>query len=526
MMNFKIKNHFTDNLPADAVSENYVRKVFGSAYSFVNPAKPIAPKVIHIANDLAQFLGFDKTFLESSDFAKYFSGEKLFPNSKPYAMAYAGHQFGNWAGQLGDGRAITLGEVVAQDHKLYSLQLKGSGKTPYSRTADGLAVLRSSVREHLCSEAMYHLGVPTTRSLSLIATGDKVLRDMLYNGNPAYEAGAVVCRVAESFIRFGNFELFASRNELNLLQQMVDFSVANYFPEINTNGKQKVIDFFKEVAEKTTAMIVDWQRVGFVHGVMNTDNMSILGLTIDYGPYGWMDNFDRTWTPNTTDKNFKRYRYENQPKIALWNLVQLANALYPLVDEAQPFQEIIEATDKIIDEKLHQMWKSKLGLYQDAQNDKILIASTLELLENSEVDMTVFFRNLSDFNKETKLKFNYSDLEFIANAFYKSEIVKTEKLEDWLQWLEMYLSRLQKEVLTDTERKQKMNSINPKYVLRNYMAQLAITQAENENYDLLNEFYTLLQKPYDEQPEMEKWFAKRPDWALDKPGCSMLSCSS
>lgn len=522
----KFYSKFVENLPADAVTENYLRKVFGSAYSFVNPTKTIVPKVIHIANDLAEFLGFEKTFLESNDFAKYFSGGKLFPNSKPYAMAYAGHQFGNWAGQLGDGRAITLGEVKAKDGKLYSLQLKGSGKTPYSRTADGLAVLRSSIREHLCSEAMYHLRVPTTRSLCLIETGDKVLRDMLYNGNPAYEPGAIVCRVAESFIRFGNFELFASRNELDLLQQMVDFSVANYFPEITSNGKQKVLDFFKEVATKTVTMIVNWQRVGFVHGVMNTDNMSILGLTIDYGPYGWIDNFDASWTPNTTDKDFKRYRYENQPIIALWNLVQLANALYPLVGEAQPFQEIIDTADADLQHKLHQMWKAKLGLVDEKENDKIIIESLLEILQNSQVDMTIFFRNLAQFEKNKKLNFQYSDLECIADAFYKPEIIKTEKLEEWLQWLEMYLSRLQKEVLTDIERKQKMNSINPKYVLRNYMAQLAISQAENENYDLLNEFYTLLQKPYDEQPEMEKWFAKRPDWALDKPGCSMLSCSS
>jgi len=522
----KFYSKFVENLPADPVLENQVRKVFASAYSFVNPVQPTAPKVMHVSKELAGFLGFDIDFIESSDFAEYMSGKKLFPNSKPYAMAYAGHQFGNWAGQLGDGRAITLGEVEAKDHKLYSLQLKGSGKTPYSRTADGLAVLRSSVREHLCSEAMHHLGIPTTRSLSLIATGDAVLRDMLYNGNPAYEPGAVVCRVAESFIRFGNFELFASRNEPDLLQQMVDFTVSNYFPEIKSKGKQKVIDFFKSVAEKTTTMIVDWQRVGFVHGVMNTDNMSILGLTIDYGPYGWMDNFDLTWTPNTTDKDFRRYRYENQPIIAMWNLVQLANALYSLVNEVLPFQEIIDSIDKQLETNLHTMWKSKLGLFSDAPNDTIIVASLLELLQNSEVDMILFFRNLANFKNEEKLDFQYQDLDFIANAFYKSEIVKTEKLEDWLQWLEMYQTRLQKESFTDAERKQKMDLINPKYVLRNYMAQLAIDAAEKEDYSLINELYTLLQKPYEEQPEMEKWFAKRPDWALDKPGCSMLSCSS
>lgn len=521
----KIYSKFTESLPADEIQENYVRKVFGSGYSFVKPKQPSNPKLIHVATSCAELLNFDHKFLQSKEFVNYFSGKETIPYSKPYAMAYAGHQFGNWAGQLGDGRAITLGEIQTIDNKTYSLQLKGAGKTPYSRNADGLAVLRSSIREHLCSEAMYHLEIPTTRSLCLITTGDQVLRDMLYNGNAAYEAGAIVCRVSESFIRFGNFELFASRNELDLLQKLVDFSVENYYPEITSSGKQKVLDFFQKVAQNTMKMVVEWQRVGFVHGVMNTDNMNILGQTIDYGPFGFLDNYNPLFTPNTTDTQ-KKYCYENQSNVAFWNLVQFANALYPLVEEPTPFQEILDVFYDNITFDLHQMWKLKLGLYEEASNDEIVIKELLKLMESSNVDMTIFFRNLSQFNKNATLYYNYHDLAFIADAFYTTEIVKTEKLEQWLQWLEMYQSRLKKESFSDSERKQKMNVTNPKYILRNYMAQRAIDAAEKEDYSLIDQLYQLLQKPYSEQPENEKWFAKRPDWAINKIGCSMLSCSS
>ena len=256
-------------------------------------------------------------------------------------MCYGGHQFGHWAGQLGDGRAINLAEVI-HNEKRWALQLKGAGETPYSRTADGLAVLRSSIREHLCSEAMFHLGVPTTRSLSLMLTGDAVLRDMLYDGNAAYEKGAVVCRVAPSFIRFGNFQIFTSRGDLKTVKVLTDYTIKHFFPHLPTGTPEGYLEFFREVVERTRKMILHWQRVGFVHGVMNTDNMSILGLTIDYGPYGWLEGYDPGWTPNTTDAQTKRYRFGDQPVVALWNLLQLANALYPLIEQAEPMEEILQ----------------------------------------------------------------------------------------------------------------------------------------------------------------------------------------
>ena len=256
----------------------------------------------------------------SDAFSQVFSGSSITEGMDPYAMCYGGHQFGNWAGQLGDGRAINLGEVINRAGNRWALQLKGAGPTPYSRTADGLAVMRSSVREFLCSEAMFHLGVPTTRALSIVATGDEVMRDMFYDGNPKHEPGAVVCRVVPSFTRFGNFEIFAMRGEFDLLKQLVDYTIRTDFPHFLAQDTELspdvYIQWFDEILHTTVDMIVDWMRVGFVHGVMNTDNMSILGLTIDYGPYGWLEGYDPNWTPNTTDAGGRRYHFWHQPQMA------------------------------------------------------------------------------------------------------------------------------------------------------------------------------------------------------------------
>jgi uncharacterized protein YdiU (UPF0061 family) len=334
-MQLDAQNKFTQFLPADPETNNEVRKVFEACYSLVTPTTPSNPSLIHTSKEVASNIGLKEDDLNSEDFLNVFSGKTVYENTHPYAMCYGGHQFGVWAGQLGDGRAINLFES-----NNLTLQLKGAGKTPYSRTADGLAVLRSSIREYLCAEAMHALGVPSTRSLSLSLSGDEVLRDIMYNGNPAYEKGAIVCRVAPSFIRFGNFEILASRNDIKNLQLLADFTIKEYFPEITSEGKQKYVDFFESVVKSTLNMVIHWQRVGFVHGVMNTDNMSIHGITIDYGPYGWLEDFNPNWTPNTTDNQHKRYRYGNQPEIALWNLYQLANALYPIINETADLERI------------------------------------------------------------------------------------------------------------------------------------------------------------------------------------------
>ncbi|MRX69990.1 Uncharacterized conserved protein YdiU, UPF0061 family [Flavobacterium resistens] len=522
MKNLKINNRFTTELPADPDLTNEVRQVKNTLFSFVNPTKPSNPKLIHASKEVTELVGISEDEIQSESFLNVFSGKEILPETQPFAMCYAGHQFGNWAGQLGDGRAINLTEIE-NNNQFYTLQLKGAGKTPYSRTADGLAVLRSSIREYLCAEAMYNLGVPTTRSLSLILSGDQVLRDILYNGNPAYEKGAVVCRVAPSFIRFGSFEMLTARNELKNLKQFVEFTIKHYFPEITGEPKEQYLQFFKKVADTTREMILHWQRVGFVHGVMNTDNMSIHGITIDYGPYGWLENYDPNWTPNTTDSQNRRYRFGNQPGVAQWNLFQLANALYPLINEAAPLEKILESFINDFNSDYKTMFLSKLGLFTSIESDDQLITDLENILQLTETDMTIFFRNL---NSVVKSDFAPEAIEKIKYSFYKPEEVSGEISEIWAKWFSDYLERLKAETFSDEERSQKMNLINPKYVLRNYMAQLAIDAAEKEDYSLIDEFYTLLQKPYDEQPEHEKWFAKRPDWARSKVGCSMLSCSS
>ncbi len=526
-MNLKINDTFTKELPGDILINNNPRQVTGACYSFVTPTKTKSPVLIHFSNEVAELLGISKIEAMSIDFLNVFTGNKLLPESKPYAMCYGGHQFGNWAGQLGDGRAINLAEIEFNGKRLV-IQLKGAGPTPYSRNADGLAVLRSSIREYLCSEAIHHLGVPTTRALSLALTGDNVLRDILYNGNPNYEKGAIVCRVASSFLRFGNYELLSSRGDMKTLKTLIEYTTKYFYPELEQSTKAGYIQFFKIVSAKTLDMIIHWQRVGFVHGVMNTDNMSILGLTIDYGPYGWLEGYDKGWTPNTTDKEFKRYQYGNQPNIALSNLLKLANAIYPLVEEAAPFEEILDAFTKNYELKYIEMMKSKLGLELADEADLKLIRDLESNLQQSEIDMTIFFRSLSSFKKDqiSDESLSFQFLKLTENAFYKPEELKGETLLLWNNWMQEYGERLQKEIASDDKRKLKMNKTNPKYVLRNYMAQLAIDGADKGDYSIIEELFTLLKKPYDEQIAFEKWFSKRPEWARSKIGCSMLSCSS
>ncbi|TBN05392.1 YdiU family protein [Hyunsoonleella flava] len=519
-MKLNIKDKFNKELPADPILENSRRQVSEACFSYVTPKQTKKPELLHVSPEMLDSLGLSKEDTKSDDFLKVFTGNKVLEETKPYAMCYGGHQFGNWAGQLGDGRAINLCEVENKG-KNWQLQLKGAGETPYSRNADGLAVLRSSIREYLCSEAMFHLGVPTTRALSLALSGDQVLRDVMYDGNPAYEKGAIVCRTAESFLRFGNYQIFAARQDDKNLKVLVDYTIKYHFSNLGEPSKDTYIAFFKEVAHRTLNMIIQWQRVGFVHGVMNTDNMSILGLTIDYGPYGWLEGYDYGWTPNTTDRQHKRYRYGNQPNIGLWNLLQLANALYPLIEEASPLEEILNQYKTDFENESLKMMCSKLGLAIEDENDQKLIQELEDVLHLTETDMTIFFRSLSNIKRE-----NSKEVAAIKSAFYKPDEVVGNIKKRWNDWFMMYTERLQMETLSDKERQLKMNAVNPKYVLRNYMAQLAIDAADKGDYQLIDELFQMLKNPYEEQPKYEKWFAKRPDWARHKVGCSMLSCSS
>jgi len=523
----KFDNRFIAMLPGDTESTNYCREVHGAHYSLVRPSICKNPGLVAYSKNVAKLIDLSPDACKSPQFTRVFSGNEVLPSMKPFSMCYGGHQFGNWAGQLGDGRAINLGEVINQGNERWVLQLKGAGLTPYSRNADGLAVLRSSVREFLCSEAMYYLGIPTTRALSLVLTGDKVMRDMLYDGNPALEIGAVVCRVAPSFLRFGNFQLPVSRRDLPLLETLLHYTIKTDFPHLGKPDNDVVLQWFSEVCDRTLDMVIHWMRVGFVHGVMNTDNMSILGLTIDYGPYGWLENYDPQWTPNTTDAGRKRYRYENQPQIAHWNLLQLANSIFPIVKNAAALELILNNFVINYEQRYLKMQLSKLGLQQTLENDDFLISELLAILQLVETDMTIFYRQLAKVNLSNLTEKEYRHI--FIESYYQPDQPDQLSEEYWQQlhtWLQKYARRCEIENLEPEKRARIMNSVNPLYVLRNYLAQLAIDKAEKGDYSGIEELMDVLARPYDEQTGKAHLAEKRPEWARSRVGCSMLSCSS
>src|SRR3954464_7938107 len=497
---------FVEALRADVSDVNVPRQVRNASYTKVRPTPVRSPRLLSWSDALAEDLGITRP-KPGSPALEVLAGNRVLPGMQPYAARYGGHQFGVWAGQLGDGRAITPGEIVARDGSRQELQLKGAGRTPYSRTADGRAVLRSSLREFLCSEALHWLGVPTTRALSLVGTGEGVIGDMFYEGHPAPEPGAVVCRVAPSFLRFGNFQIHAAHDEPAILGKLVDFTIENHFP-----GKSKA-QWFHELCRRTALLMADWMRLGFVHGVMNTDNMSILGLTIDYGPYGWLEGYDPMWTPNTTDAEGRRYCYGNQPQIALWNLTRLAEALLPLI-EKDALEAGLELYGEAYQQAMTQALAQKLGLSSlDRDGDSMLVTDLFRLLASVETDYTLFFRNLAKVE-------NISGREILNEAYY-GEVSK-----DLQPWVERYLARVKADALPAATRAQRMNAVNPKYVPRNYLAQQAIDAMTQGDASVLEKLMSVLQRPYDEQPANHAFAARRPEWARRKAGCSALSCSS
>ena len=534
----RFTNRFTRELPGDPELTNGRRQVRQACWSRVMPTPVAAPTLVAYSSDVADLLDIEVTPESERPFAEVFSGNRLLAGMEPFAMCYGGHQFGHWAGQLGDGRAINLGEVVTRRGEHWTLQLKGAGPTPYSRTADGLAVLRSSIREFLCSEAMHHLGVPTTRALSVVATGESVVRDMFYDGRPKPEPGAVVCRVAPSFTRFGNFQIFAARQEFDQLRQLVDFTLRVDFPHLLSGhgpstasapaSPETVAAMFDEVCRRTAIMIVHWMRVGFVHGVMNTDNMSILGLTIDYGPYGWLENVDPDWTPNTTDAQGRRYRFIAQPQIGHWNLMQLANALVPIVGSPKPLEAALDAYVDAFQEGYRRMMADKLGIrLTQADADDPLVADLWPLLAEADIDMTLFFRGLARIVSDDDRPADVARLLAAVEAgFYETAAGTPVDRASLGEWLARYQARVREEGTPDSVRRERMNAVNPVYVPRNYLAQLAIDKAENGDYSLVRDMLDVLRKPYTEQSGREAFAAKRPEWARHRAGCSMLSCSS
>ncbi|KAK3004978.1 hypothetical protein RJ639_019822 [Escallonia herrerae] len=531
---------FVRELPGDPRSDAIPREVLNACYTKVSPSVEVEdPQLVAWSQSVADLLDIDPKEFERPDFPYIFSGATPLVGGMPYAQCYGGHQFGMWAGQLGDGRAITLGELLNSKSERWELQLKGAGKTPYSRFADGLAVLRSSIREFLCSEAIHSLRIPTTRALCLVTTGKFVTRDMFYDGNPKDEPGAIVCRVAQSFLRFGSYQIHASRGKFDIVHALADYAIRHHFPHIENMSRSESLSFNTgkeddsivdltsnkyaawtvEVAELTASLVARWQGVGFTHGVLNTDNMSVLGLTIDYGPFGFLDAFDPSFTPNTTDLPGRRYCFANQPDMGLWNIAQFASTLSSaqLINDKEANYAMERYGTKFMDEYQSIMTR-KLGL---PKYNKQLISKLLNNMAVDKVDYTNFFRLLSNIKADPSIP---EDQLLVPLKAVLLDIGK-ERKEAWASWVKSYIDELSSSDISNEERKASMNSVNPKYILRNYLCQSAIDAAETGDFGEVQRLLKVMERPYDDQPGMEKYARLPPAWAY-RPGVCMLSCSS
>ena len=487
------------NLFSDRLQHHFYDAFHSDDYlhcAVVLPSGLNEPRLVSVNHALARELGIDPTELNDPQMLQIMSGNAVPAHLKPIALVYSGHQFGVWAGQLGDGRAMTLGELpVGTDGSLWDIQLKGAGTTPYSRFADGRAVLRSSIREYLCSEAMHGLGIATTRALCLVDSKTPVYREEV-------ESGATVCRVARSHIRFGSFEHFHYRNQPESVRALADYVIQRHFPE-SSQDEDRYLKLFENAVTKTAMMIAHWQSVGFCHGVMNTDNMSILGDTLDYGPFGFLDSYDPDFICNHSDSG-GRYSYKNQPSIGLWNLNALATSLMSLL-ESEQLIAVLKTYEPTFLQHYRQLMAAKIGLQTFQSGDEQLINQLLELMQQSQVDFSVFFRSLCDFSA--------------SNQSIRDQFIDREGFD---QWAQNYLQRLNQQQCSDAERREQMLLCNPKYVLRNYMAQTAIEKAEAGDYSEVNLLLKVLQSPFEEHPEAQHYAGLPPDWAEK----ISVSCSS
>eukprot|EP01135_Chromosphaera_perkinsii_P003869 Nk52_evm5s260 gene=Nk52_evmTU5s260 len=630
-LGLKFDNSALRTLPVDLEKGNFTRQVPNACFSRVKPEGVENPTLIAYSAPALEQVGIHNadSFLKRSPdnedsrkaFAEYMSGSLLLEGSDPSAHCYCGHQFGSFAGQLGDGRAICLGEVVTHEEgkegdseKRYDLQLKGAGKTPYSRFADGRAVLRSSIREFVCSEHMAALGIPTSRAGSLVVSDTTAKRDPLYDGNEINEKCAIVLRTAPSFFRLGSWEIFKPRDARTmsggpsagntaLNKEMLDYIIATHFQEeidnVIDNQLEKYIAFFREVVERTAKLVAQWQCVGFTHGVLNTDNLSVLGLTIDYGPFGFMEAFDPLFTPNHSDDQ-SRYCYQNQPSVCAWNLYRFAEVLQPHVASSDA-EKVLEGYTDTFNKEYYGKMQAKLGLglskEYNVEKDYELIDALTKALADTSSDLTIFFRNLCSFNplaennsnmekyisnfvedfvergcllKPKKKKplvepkileqlieigktsplqlksYTNKDLQFFLDlkqqqdddaktcSLFNVGKAKAEATSVLLEWFEKYALRVWDEFelgkeLSDKEeyiakRQKLMLNNNPKFVLRNYIAQQAIEKAESGDYDELERVITVMTRPFDEHLEMAQFGYDKPAPAWAEDLC--VSCSS
>lgn len=477
-------------------------------YSKVTPTPLKQTHWIHFNTQLAQALGINKNAETNDNLLSVLSGEAPISGQTALSMVYAGHQFGGYSPQLGDGRAIMIAKIASPDG-IMDLQLKGAGKTPYSRFGDGRAVLRSSIREYLAGEAMHHLGIPTTRALSLIGSTEPILREQM-------ETGAIVARVARSHIRFGHFEFFFYTKQHEQLQQLADYVIDQFLPEAR-HADDKYAQLLQFTTDKTAQLMAQWQSVGFAHGVMNTDNMSIIGETLDYGPYGFLDDYEPGFICNHSDHT-GRYAFDRQPSIGLWNLNALAHALSPLID-SKAIQAILQSYEATLVKTFSTLMRQKLGLTSQTKDDQSLCAGLLGLMAEAKADYTTVFRQLCDFNSEINMS-----TESGANNELSAQFAKTDHLQKrWRDWSQDYARRLQQEQSNDSERQQAMKQVNPKFIARNYLLQNAINKAQTEkDYTEIDTLFKLLQTPFDEHPDYEEYAKPSPEWGKHLS----ISCSS
>ncbi|HYD81844.1 MAG TPA: YdiU family protein [Paucimonas sp.] len=489
----------TDGLP---LTHSFAR-LPPAFYTKLKPTPLRDPYLVCASEAAARLIDLDPAEFGTANFVQVFTGNRPTDAMQPLAAVYSGHQFGIWAGQLGDGRAILLGEAQAPTlppPSVMELQLKGSGLTPYSRMGDGRAVLRSSIREFLCSEAMAALGIPTSRALCVTGSDERVMREVP-------ETSAVATRMAPTFIRFGSFEHWFYNDRKAELKTLADYVIDRFYPALRdaANPYQALLT---EVTRRTAETIAHWQAVGFMHGVMNTDNMSILGLTIDYGPFGFMEAFDAGHICNHSDHT-GRYAYDKQPQIGNWNCHALGQALWPLIGDIDDTHAALQTYIPAFSEKLDALLHAKLGLRTTLAGDDGLLESMFKIMQDNHVDFTLFFRRLGDLQLDDPAADEPLRDLFIDRPAFDA-------------WAGLYRQRLRQEGSGDAERRAAMHGVNPKYVLRNYLAQVAIEKAQDKDFSEIAKLLAVLEKPFDEQPENEHYAALPPDWASELE----VSCSS